>query len=1023
MFDFWKRFTVQAGLVLIAFGGCLWPCSAAVTLVGVPEDTPTYYLISGSGTWATAIDTQGLKLQVDATKKPDGATMVSTRMTISGNITAGEYRQVDLDIGSSLASGQSGVITLNGGTTTNISGNFTTGGHTTTNIGTTGSTTNVTVTGQTIIGSSMTSTLNIAAGSVFSANGGFYQNASGSQGQINVSGTLNLNSTADGSVRLGDKPNFDYTSTLTINSGGVLNVLSTTAHCGYDGQLFFKLNAGGTANLLGMTFAQNGDSGTKASVGKTLQLLGGTLNLGANGISVRSGKTSYPFQLKSGTISTLDGTTATTIQDVELGIGSGTVQFAPKTGAVMTVSSAINDSTWADVGTGGQVQMTGAGTLDVAGTFNTTGGFKAVSGKTVISGDFAGGELLTGGGAIEITGTVSGGTQTFTTGTVNVTNTAEITGGTMNVSGDAVVSVAGTLTGGALNVSGGTVSVASTTSAAPYQITVKNGGKLTLAYSGTANKESKAPITVEAGGTLTLSMPETNTSNIQYHHPITLNGGLLTTNKVGSSDTRFRNVYAPITLTADSEIKTVSNRIEVRANIVGNGHTLTVSGNDVILDQVGRGADTGLGKIVSTAGMLCLQSNAQRALVTTEGTFINSGKLQLWSIKGIEGNVFFNGGSFESNGSGDSSTAASAVFTFQKNTNFSTSTYDATLTPSFTMNGKLVAASGITLNKTGTRPMILAGDLGEFHGTLQSSSSQINFRNGGNTEATAYDFTTKLNGGSAAITDSGTYFFKGGTEIVNFANTANSTFDLGSGTIRNLGDASTISSSVASALIDSDGGFLDLGSTGSKLTFNVTSGALTVREVHTQGGAYAKTGTGTLTIEKFIVDGAAFDPNTSLEALSASVATITVPTEGKLRFDSAALQSALAMSGTFQVDVTGTNQNWQAEAMKLESTKNIQINPETVFELTTAITGDLNLDQLLGAKDGILLLTAKNTNLEGLSFDVLAPMLNNPELHLFAVGDASGNVTLYGTLPEPSAWLLLLAGAFGLFPLRRRFKK
>ncbi|MCR5165502.1 MAG: PEP-CTERM sorting domain-containing protein [Thermoguttaceae bacterium] len=427
-----------------------------------PQGTVTFTnLLYGSGTYSSAIDVGTEGLWIDSTKRVTGT---NANIVISNNITAGNFRQVDSDFtvtgGTSYSGSQSGTVRFNNNMTANFSGSFTVGGHTNIRIGTDASSTaNVTVNGVFFLGSTMTSNMYVHAGSTFTANNGFViQN--GSQGHLYIEGTVNVNSTQSQAytdstfnwdcVSLGTKNNVTYSSSVNVNNGGTLNILNAIAHCGLEGQLFFKINSGGTANLYGLTYSHNNESGQYASAGKTLQLLGGTLNLGAGGIAVGR-KPAYPLLFKSGTISTLDGTTSSDIS-LDVGVGSGTTVLTPKSGATLKFSGTVADATFADVGTGGTLKVQGAGTTEFAGTVSNSTGFTVEGGTANLSGKLTSNATLTSG-TLKITSTNTGNTGTITAngGTVNIAapnvyNGIVFNGGSLLTSYDSVMKVHGPVT-------------------------------------------------------------------------------------------------------------------------------------------------------------------------------------------------------------------------------------------------------------------------------------------------------------------------------------------------------------------------------------------------------------------------------------------------------------------------------------------------------------------------------------------------------------------------------------------------
>lgn len=937
---------------LMSGGGVIYaPQAMAEVTLAQNAEYSNNWVLSGSGTYSQAISLGTEQLVVDATKRVTGS---AANIILTENITAGKYLQRDNFFGDTYAGAQSGQIYFQGGMTATFTG-LELGGHTNLYVGSDTSTANVTVSEDTLIGSSMTSNLHINADSTFTANGKFQVNRADIQGKVYISGTMNLNSAAEDSILLGYGNNHQYTSSVDVYSGGTLNAPNSVVHCGYDGQLYFRIEAGGTANLYGLTFGRNGDQDSSyANVGKTLQLRGGTLNLGEGGVSIRTGKDSYPFQFISGTIGTIDGCD-TSISNVELAIGSGNTVFQPVADATITVNSNFTNSTWASAGTGGTVQMNGAGTLDLAGSFNTTGGFEAKAGTTVVSGTFAGGKLNVNGGDVTLTG--------------------------------------------------------SATTSAGVEV---NKGTLTIIRNQTGISSSKAEIVVNEGGSVVLTSATDATAHTLFHNPITLNGGTLSTDS--SLSGRWRKLMGKLTLNADATI-TSNTRLEIHGGLEGTGKTLTKDGDgNLILHDVGK---TGLKSIVINKGMFCIENNSSNALITEDGVYVNGGFLQFWGQSNVSANIFFNGGYFETNGTVCNSTTADSVFTLQQSTQFNMTSWTEGNPADFIMNGKLVASDGIVLKKTGGKTMTLAGNMSEFHGTIQSDTSEVILANGGNTAETAYDFNFNLNAGSARIGDTATYHFKDVENLVQFSNANNATFDLGTGSVQNHG-SSSISSTIVGASITGTTGAIQLGSVGDTLNFNVADNAsLTVSTaVHTQGGNFTKTGNGTLDIQNLYVDAGTF--NLSDSAISAVSAGIYVAPQAKLTWDGTVDlgTTTMDMDGDFVIELVGSATDWNVDTLTLRG-DNIQISLDAAFELQADFS-DLSWELLFNENTNLTLLQT-DLDLSGLAFEVFTDgSLFPPDVILYALGNADGSVTLHGRLPEPSSWILLLTGGLALFVTWRK---
>ena len=156
---------------------------------------------------------------------------------------------------------------------------------------------------------SKTSYIIINEGATFTVTGNFWlAEADSAQGIVTQNGgTVSITTSGDSAIRIGHWFNKDYPSAYNLN-GGVLNIPNAVAHVGWDA--YAKLNiSGGEANIKGINLSAGGKTVNKKLGGKGyLNLTGGTLNLGSEGVTYIKKKGSYnsaiapEINLGSGTV-------------------------------------------------------------------------------------------------------------------------------------------------------------------------------------------------------------------------------------------------------------------------------------------------------------------------------------------------------------------------------------------------------------------------------------------------------------------------------------------------------------------------------------------------------------------------------------------------------------------------------------------------------------------------------------------------------------------------------------------------
>ena len=320
---------------------------------------------------------------------------------------------------------------------------------------------------------------------------------------LNVGGTsiVNVGTTASrsGEIRIGN----------TAASNGVLNVFGGTVTIGTGSAAnqiyFFKAGAdagftaamtqsAGTVTANGIQFGGTTGTYNSASVA-TLQLSGGSLYIGAQGITKGSGASALPvtIQLQGGTLAASVNWSSSL--DMKLGTSS-TIQAANSTNVArdITLSGILSDD-----GANGTLTKTGTGTLTLSGSNSYTGatavtggiltlsGTGAVNSSSGISVNGSGAKLLqTSSVAVSPEVTLTQGTLTGS-GTVNTVNAADsvnaiisnnngvagaaLTIGNLTLAGAANINLFSNTTAASLIVTG-----TLTTAATPATITANNAG-------------------------------------------------------------------------------------------------------------------------------------------------------------------------------------------------------------------------------------------------------------------------------------------------------------------------------------------------------------------------------------------------------------------------------------------------------------------------------------------------------------------------------------------------------------------
>lgn len=275
-----------------------------------------------------------------------------------------------------------------------------------------------------------TTSVYVTDGASLSVSGqAFINQKTNAQGIINQSGgTVQFTTDAASGVRIGHYPNTGYPSRYNL-SNGTFSVLNTTTYVGWDG--YGELNiSGGTANLKGISLSNNSNARGQLTV------TGGTLNLGSGGVlrNARGAGSSVAPIIKLGT-ATINATESHTWgADMTATLNAGTnITFNADSGKSITINTALTGDgaltktgagtmtlAGANTYTGGttisecRFILSGDGTLGTGAVVNNgTLEFAHTADKTfanVFSG--SGSMIKTGSGTLTLTqrSTYSGGT-------------------------------------------------------------------------------------------------------------------------------------------------------------------------------------------------------------------------------------------------------------------------------------------------------------------------------------------------------------------------------------------------------------------------------------------------------------------------------------------------------------------------------------------------------------------------------------------------------------------------------------
>ena len=700
-------------------------------------------------------------------------------------------------------------------------------------------------------------------------------------GELNVSGTVTFNGDAYGQGILnqtGGTVNFTTTvdkATSTTEgiciglyetdasypacynlSDGTFNAPNATVYVGWNGPGELNIS-GGEANLKGIQLVGgwNSTTGYAAAAKGTINLTGGKLNIGANGITLKNSR--HEINLGDGTIGAIESHTWASTLTATLTSGK-TPTFDIDSGKTITIDSLITGE--------GSLKKTGAGTLTLTQTPGYTGSTTIEAGTLVLS---AGGTLY------NLTGAAS--------------TTLDTNGNSVTLNNSSATVFSGVITGsGSVTKTGSeTLTFNSTSNNSIASNLVIDNGTVILANKIDERNRFTGTVTVNAGGTLQTNAQDSvgyangaTTFNLYggtlyingynetfQNKTVNLIGGTIVSKDANSSLHIFRNgtnfnVYANDGASADKPtISYVNGWVRLRntedfnitvaenAKLVFNTGNID-QGNEATkpIVKLGNGVmafeTRNAYRVGTTISEGTLELVAQDAIATS-GSVINNAAIIMeaaQTLNNLSGNGTINNGGYALTLNNTSSTEFTGIISGDGSV---TKTGSGALTIAANANGQpytggtTVSAGTLYLKGTNNgKSSVGTGDLTINSGAIvEAQSSNVL----GHTSADNIPHVI-INGGTLKPRQ---YLHMKSVELNSGTITA-STVSGGTGldfNNRNGVITSTGSSSIASPIVNT-----------STLTINVKDGTLSLTGTINNGSAYKtiKTGSGTLTTSNWI---------------------------------------------------------------------------------------------------------------------------------------------------------------------------
>uniref|UniRef100_A6VVW9 Autotransporter-associated beta strand repeat protein n=1 Tax=Marinomonas sp. (strain MWYL1) TaxID=400668 RepID=A6VVW9_MARMS len=627
--------------------------------------------------------------------------------------------------------------------------------------------TTASVTSVSQVGSTNVYNITVSGGDLADLNGTVSLGFSGSQNIQDSAGNVITNTTPTGS----NDAKYDVINSLTVTSGENSGDDATFSDYATD-----LIDGSGLSLAEAMHYASaNQTVAFNLASSSTVDMNGQTLNV-ISGVTFDS-----------------DSMSALTISNGTLNL-TGSTTFTNGTGDTLNISSVLSGS--------GALVKAGAGTLTLSGSNSYSGETTVSAGSLSIAGDsnLGSGALTLNGGALFVTGsdvtidnaismgssggsvsnvnalTLSGnisgtgalaktGAGTLTlSGSNSYSGETTVSAGSLSIAGDGNLgSGALTLNGGALSVTGSSVTIDNAVSLGSSGGSVSNANAVRLsgAISGTG------ALIKEGAGTLSLSGINT------YTGATTVSAGILTVSGGSAiSDTSAVTVASGATFELSTDATETVGSIAGAGNIVANGGTLTVGGDNT--------STTFSGVISEGPSGLTLNK-------------VGSGTLTLSGSNSYSGSTTVLGGGLSISGDSNLGTGALTL-------------NSGTL--SVTGNGSTID-NAITLINSGVLNLD-AGVAATFSGVVSGSGGLL-----------------KTGAGTATLSGTNTYsgatVLNGGTLSVSGALNGTSQVTVNSGTTL-AGSGSIFVSGSTNTLTVNNGGFLAPGVLGS----NNGVGALTV---------------------------------------------------------------------------------------------------------------------------------------------------------------------------------------------------